>query len=372
MSNFARLLAPSIVERVSQACHDLRLGLPCLLSNEEAQAVCVAIEPLGQDRLEALRTLFGVPELVLTANRARAVMAPVQSADIFDPSVRIYPPEQADIGWFRALADAGFDARSGPRAPLHRVRSGDGKLQELALALCKRAELLPAVLVFPVSRSEGLPAGLALQEVDLDGAARHLAEEPALAAVASAGLPVEAHDLGQLHVFRDPDGRTEHYAFEIGRPGRENAVLARLHSACFTGDVLGSLKCDCGPQLRTALARMGEEGAGLLLYLNQEGRGIGLANKMRVYDLQAQGFDTVEANHKLGFADDERDFRVAAVMLRRLGFGAVRLLTNNPAKVKTFRAQGIDVVEQLPLRVGKNIHNSKYLEVKALKSGHAL
>ena len=122
---------------------------------------------------------------------------------------------------------------------------------------------------------------------------------------------------------------------EIGTPDRTLPVLSRLHSACFTGDVLGSLKCDCGPQLRAALAQMGAEGAGVLLYLNQEGRGIGLANKMRVYDLQAQGFDTVEANHRLGFEDDERDFRIAAVMLRTLGFNAARLLTNNPAKVRS-------------------------------------
>ncbi len=159
---------------------------------------------------------------------------------------------------------------------------------------------------------------------------------------------------------------------EIGTPDRTLPVLSRLHSACFTGDVLGSLKCDCGPQLRAALAQMSAEGAGVLLYLNQEGRGIGLANKMRVYDLQAQGFDTVEANHRLGFEDDERDFRIAAVMLRTLGFNSVRLLTNNPAKVQVFRAQGVAISEQLPLRVGRNVHNSDYLATKALKSGHAL
>jgi len=149
-------------------------------------------------------------------------------------------------------------------------------------------------------------------------------------------------------------------------------VLARLHSACFTGDVLGSLKCDCGPQLRAALAQMGAEGAGVLLYLNQEGRGIGLANKLRAYALQDQGFDTVEANHRLGFEDDERDFRLGAGILRRMGFAAVRLMTNNPAKVAMMAAMGLEVAERVPLRVGRTPQNAAYLATKAAKSGHLL
>ncbi|MCB1311629.1 MAG: GTP cyclohydrolase II RibA, partial [Sedimentitalea sp.] len=135
---------------------------------------------------------------------------------------------------------------------------------------------------------------------------------------------------------------------------------------------LGSLKCDCGPQLRGALAQMGAEGAGVLLYLNQEGRGIGLANKMRAYSLQDQGFDTVEANHRLGFEDDERDFRLGADMLRALGFGAVRLLTNNPAKIAMMEKTGVQVAERVPLRVGQSDHNRAYLATKAAKSGHLL
>jgi GTP cyclohydrolase II len=135
---------------------------------------------------------------------------------------------------------------------------------------------------------------------------------------------------------------------------------------------MGSLKCDCGPQLRAALAQMGAEGHGVLLYMNQEGRGIGLANKMRAYSLQDQGFDTVEANHRLGFEDDERDFHLGADILKSLGFSAARLLTNNPKKVEMMQQSGIEVVERVPLKVGENRHNSRYLETKAAKSGHLL
>jgi len=149
-------------------------------------------------------------------------------------------------------------------------------------------------------------------------------------------------------------------------------VLARLHSACFTGDIMGSLKCDCGPQLHAALTQMGTEGHGVLLYLNQEGRGIGLTNKMRAYSLQDQGFDTVEANHRLGFEDDERDFRLGSDILTSMGFSSVRLLTNNPRKVEMMEASGVKVAERVPLKVGENSHNHAYLATKAAKSGHLL
>ena len=149
-------------------------------------------------------------------------------------------------------------------------------------------------------------------------------------------------------------------------------MLCRLHSACFTGDLLGSLKCDCGPQLHAALEQIGAEGAGVLLYLNQEGRGIGLANKMRAYALQDQGFDTVEANHRLGFEDDERDFRIGADILRSAGLSPVRLMTNNPKKVAMMRNCGLEVVERVPLKVGRTRFNAGYLGTKAAKSGHLL
>lgn len=365
-------LALTPAEIYSRAHSDLRMGLPCLMTHDKTQAVVVALEPLTPERFEALRTLFGTPELVITTHRARAVIRPCGAPDLTSEVVRIRPPQATDLSWFREIADCTSDLVAPARVPLHVIRDGDMMLPTFALKMVKSATLLPAAIVFPLQPGGALPPEFDVSRIDVAQIAGHIAELPAFLPVASAVFPLQDAGAGRLHVFRDPTGTREHYALEIGAPDRALPVLTRLHSACFTGDVLGSLKCDCGPQLKAALAQMGDEGAGLLIYLNQEGRGIGLANKMRVYDLQAQGFDTVEANHRLGFEDDERDFRVAAVMLRSLGFTAARLLTNNPAKVKVFRAQGIAITEQLPLRVGKNVHNSGYLATKALKSGHAL
>jgi GTP cyclohydrolase II len=148
--------------------------------------------------------------------------------------------------------------------------------------------------------------------------------------------------------------------------------LIRLHSECLTGDVFGSLKCDCGPQLRVALQIIGANGGGVLLYLRQEGRGIGLANKIRAYALQDRGLDTVDANRRLGFADDERDYGVAAAMLRALGISEVRLLTNNPAKVAGLEAAGIKVAERVAHQMPANPHNADYLTAKRKRSGHLL
>ncbi len=193
-----------------------------------------------------------------------------------------------------------------------------------------------------------------------------------MAEVARARVPLALAEDAQLRVFRTADSGEEHYAVEVGRLHRPGPVLARLHSACFTGDVLASLKCDCGAQLAAALVQIGAEGAGILLYLNQEGRGIGLANKLRAYALQDQGFDTVEANHRLGFEDDERDFRVGAEMLKAMGVTSVRLMTNNPAKIDRMQAAGVTVSERVPLKVGHTAENAAYLATKAAKSGHLL
>jgi GTP cyclohydrolase II len=148
--------------------------------------------------------------------------------------------------------------------------------------------------------------------------------------------------------------------------------VVRLHSECLTGDVLGSLKCDCGPQLHAALAAMADAPWGVLLYLRQEGRGIGLINKLRAYQLQDQGFDTVDANVRLGFPVEARDFGIAARMLALLGIGEVRLMTNNPEKVARLEREGVRVAERLPLALPANPHNAHYLSTKRDRTGHRL
>ncbi len=357
------VLALSTIERLTRARGDLRMGVPVVLTEAGAAALVVAAEPLSADRLAQLRAL-GTPELVLSARRADTLRSPVYDGDI----ARFALPDGADLTWIRAMADPAQDLAHPMKGPFRPLRDGSAALHRAGLALVKSAHLLPALLLLRVhALTDPDLTRLALADIGPE-----LLRASPLHPVAAARLPMVASDAGRVHVFRPEDGGPEHYAIEIGQPDRARPVLARLHSACFTGDVLGSLKCDCGPQLRAALAQMGAEGAGVLLYLNQEGRGIGLANKLRAYSLQDQGFDTVEANHRLGFEDDERDFRLGASILREMGFSAVRLLTNNPAKLAMMEAMGLSVTERVPLRVGQTPQNADYLATKARKSGHLL
>ncbi|MFN3642527.1 MAG: GTP cyclohydrolase II [Gemmobacter sp.] len=360
-------LRPSPAERLNRARADLRMGLPVVLTDAGAGALVAAVETLGGDRLAALRQR-GAAVLAITVRRAETLRARAYDGDL----ARVAVPPGAGLAWLRALADPAQDLAHPLKGPLTTLRDGPADLHRVAIGLAKSAQLLPAAVVVPVAHPAALAAAESLTALALAEVEGALARAAILAPVAAARVPMVAAAAGRVHVFRPDDGGAEHYAVEIGRPDRTRPVLARLHSACFTGDVLGSLKCDCGPQLRAALAQMGEEGAGVLLYLNQEGRGIGLANKLRAYALQDQGFDTVEANHRLGFEDDERDFRIGAAILRRMGFGAVRLMTNNPTKIAMMQAQGLAVPERVPLRVGQTDENRAYLAAKAAKSGHLL
>ncbi|MBO9447696.1 GTP cyclohydrolase II [Ruegeria sp. R14_0] len=362
-------LIPDISELLARARADLRMGVPVVLTDDTGFSVlAIASETLSAQRLADLRSLEGQPVVAVTVRRAETLKARAYDGDL----ARMIIPPDADIAWVQAVADPSDDLNAPMKGPLMTERQGSANLHRIAIALTKSARLLPAAVVVPVEDGRNFAATHGLTCIDHTRAAPHLADRSALHAIAAARLPMEVSEAGRLHVFRPEDGGEEHYAVEIGRPDRSKPVLARLHSACFTGDLMGSLKCDCGPQLRGALAQMGTEGAGVLLYLNQEGRGIGLANKMRAYFLQDQGFDTVEANHRLGFEDDERDFRLGSDILKELGFSSVRLLTNNPAKIAMMEKTGIAVTERVPLKVGETAHNRGYLATKAAKSGHLL
>lgn len=361
-------LRPNMTELLARARADVRMGVPVVFYQGGNAALVLAAETLSAARLTQVQALAGPAVLAITARRSQTLKARAYDGDVS----RIIMPPDATLQWLHALADPADDLNTPMKGPFQVQREGTADLHRAAIALTKSARLLPAALVLGIQNGPAFAADHSLTAIDLDTAHDILTTNSPLAPVVSARLPLSVSDAGRLHIFRPDDGGEEHYAVEIGQPDRSQPALTRLHSACFTGDLLGSLKCDCGPQLRASLALMGDEGAGILLYLNQEGRGIGLANKMRAYSLQDQGFDTVEANHRLGFEDDERDFRIGADILKQMGFSQVRLLTNNPKKVEMMQAEGINVTERVPLKVGHTPHNADYLKTKATKSGHLL
>ena len=355
-------LTPTPVDLWNRALSDLCIGLPVVLAGPESGAVILAAERATDARTAAMESAV----LAVTARRAETLKARSYDGDV----ARIIVPPGSGQAWIRGVADPSLALAMPLAGPFATERNGNPALARLGIRLAKTAHLLPAVLVMEVADPTTFAAAHQLTLLHSTEVESLLSAIPEAEVVVSAKVPLEVSRAGRLHVFQVAG--EEHYAVEIGSPSRSTPVLTRLHSACFTGDLLGSLKCDCGPQLRSALKTMGEAGEGVLLYLNQEGRGIGLANKMRAYSLQDQGFDTVEANHRLGFEDDERDFRVGAAILKRMGFGKVRLMTNNPAKAGMLQAQGIEVVERVPLQVGRNDLNTNYLTIKAQKSGHLL
>ena len=189
--------------------------------------------------------------------------------------------------------------------------------------------------------------------------------------VASASLPTAVGDF-EINGFEDVETGKEHVVLTMGDLRSPEPVLCRIHSECLTGDALFSLRCDCGPQLQFAMQKVAEEGRGMILYLRQEGRGIGLLNKLRAYSLQDLGADTVEANEQLGFAADGREYDICKPLLAHFGVSKVKLMTNNPAKFDALQTMGIQVVERVPIEAGLNQHNQEYLAVKMLKMGHLL
>ncbi|MCP5071952.1 MAG: GTP cyclohydrolase II [Rhodobacteraceae bacterium] len=355
----------SIDEQIARMRGDLRMGVPVVVDNNGQSWVVAAVETLTADRLEQIRNLEPCLQIALTDRRAETLAAPAYDGDL----VRISVPSDATVGWLHAMSDPSLDLQIPMKGPFAYLRDGSPEVHRTGLQLCKKAGLLPCVVLAQTNNSSEV-AGLS--SIDLQALQQIYESRSPLELISSARVPLQVEENSRVHVFRRRDGGEEHYAIEIGRPARATPILSRLHSACFTGDLIGSLKCDCGAQLRAAMAQIGKEGAGVLLYLNQEGRGIGLANKMRAYSLQDQGFDTVEANHRLGFEDDERDFMLGAEILLSMGFKSVRLMTNNPRKVTMMAGAGIEVAERVPLKVGETPHNTDYLATKAKKSGHLL
>ncbi|MCW5730238.1 MAG: GTP cyclohydrolase II [Alphaproteobacteria bacterium] len=355
--------------QADRAAGELRRGRALLLPGEGGGLVA-AIEGIGAAALEAMRRL-GDGFLVLTPHRAGVLK--VRTA-VTDPVLLRLEPRM-DAPMLRSLADPAADLDHPLQGPFTAERTAPPEAARRLIGLAKRAGLLPAGLLVRAApeRLADFAASQGLLVVPLaDLAALEDAGAGRLTPVASARVPLADAPEARIHAFRPADGALEHLAIVIGDPPRKLPVLARIHSECFTGDLLGSLRCDCGEQLRGAIRAIAEAGGGVLLYLAQEGRGIGLMNKLRAYRLQDQGFDTIEANERLGFEADERLFEPAAAMLRHLGFDAVRLMTNNPEKVRQLEAVGIRVAERVPHAFPANAHNEAYLLTKKKRSGHYL
>jgi len=282
--------------------------------------------------------------------------------------VLIRGAEPFDLEAARAVADPALDLQYPMKGPFLAEHLDAAEAARTAMELARLAGVLPAFLVDPE------PAGEALAVGPQDLAAWQDANRLAIAT--RARLPISAHEDAEIVAFRSADDMREHVALIVGRQDGGRAPLVRLHSECLTGDILGSLKCDCGPQLDAALAAMADEaeagGWGVLLYLRQEGRGIGLINKLRAYRLQDQGYDTLDANNRLGLPSEARDFPVAARMLALLGVASIRLMTNNPDKVEALEGEGVTVAERVPHQLPPNPHNLRYLATKRDRAGHLL
>jgi len=346
---------------VGRGLAEFRAGRPVGVTSGDETLLCLPVEGLNKERLVAFRALCApiAPRLVLTSLRARSL-----GIDANEP-VALELMSDVDANMILALvADATSDHVFVPEPA--------GPAAIAAIDLVKLAQVLPAVLVAETTATMVKAFNPSIVTVEADAVARF--REKATLSLAIAGeayVPLNSGVRTRFVVFRDAFGE-DPVAVIVGTPDLSKPVPVRIHSACLTGDVFGSRRCDCGDQLKLALARLQEAGGGIILYLAQEGRGVGLANKMRTYKLQDGGLDTVDANTTLGFDDDERDYGVAVRMLQMLGCTRVVLLTNNPAKLDGLTKAGIEITGRMPIETPINSDNRRYLTAKASRAGHHL
>jgi GTP cyclohydrolase II len=355
---------------VTRVLGELQARRPIYINAPDEALFILPVEGLDNPRLsEFIRLCRPVaPDLIITRQRALTL-----GLDAKAPmTVRLTGP--LDAGKILNLV-AERKSHSAVEA------SAAGPAAMAAIQLVKLSHSLPAVLAAnmigqnlvdrdPIDRGIGSVPSIA--GVDADAVGRFAIDAVNSLVVASDALvPLASGVTARFVVFRDATG-TDEVAIIVGKPDLAKPVPVRLHSACLTGDVFGSRRCDCGDQLALALTCMEELGGGVILYLAQEGRGLGLANKMRTYRLQDGGLDTLDANTTLGFDDDERDYAIAARMLHMLNCSRIQLLTNNPAKLDGLARSGIEVAARVPLETPVNPHNKRYLATKAARSGHQL
>jgi GTP cyclohydrolase II len=346
---------------VDRGLSEYRAGRPVLISGGGKSLLTLPVEGLDQERLAAFLSICAPvsPQLVITSPRARALGL---ATDV-PMAVKLAPG--TDVDTIHALvADVTIRCvlEAEPAGPSARA----------AVDLVKLAHGLPAVLA--ANAGEGNPSHYVSKVIAVDAeAVAHFRRDVnrTLKIAGQAQVPLNSATATRFVVFRDTMGNTP-VAVIVGDPDVSRPIPVRLHSACLTGDAFGSRRCDCGDQLRLALKRLSDAGGGVILYLAQEGRGLGLANKIRTYKLQDDGLDTIDANTTLGFEDDERDYGVAARMLEMLGCTRIVLLTNNPAKLEGLTSAGIEITARMPLETPINSDNLRYMTAKAARAGHRL
>lgn len=343
---------------VSRGLGEFQGRRPVIIADGNEFALALPIEGLDDKRLAEFRALCGAaaPCLVITERRALALGLEASTP------IELSLSDNDDAAAILALVIDATSTRAPAAKPARRLTAA-------AIDLVKLSQSLPAVLAAGVV-PEAIASADLIVRVEADEIARFAEDAIRSLMVASeASVPLGSGCPTRFVVFRDEMGGSP-VAIVVGKPDFSNAVPVRLHSACLTGDVFGSRRCDCGDQLRLALTRLDDLGGGVILYLAQEGRGLGLANKMRTYKLQDDGLDTFDANTTLGFDDDERDYGVAARMLQMLECTRVVLLTNNPAKLEGLTKAGIEISGRMPLEAPINADNRRYMTAKAIRSGH--
>lgn len=365
------------LRRIDRAVHELRSGYPVLIASGTqgnawlAMSAECAVEE-GQDKvLQALTEA----EVTLVLSSIRAQRLGLLEQPMGDAKAVALPLPLVGNDLLAQVIDpvAGLNSIPVDADAWKRFVRLAVPEEAAVFDLTKLASLLPAVLVAPLQEPDLAAWSRSHHVLRIDVQDIYAYREAlacTLRQVSGAHVPLAMAEGAKVLAFRPSYSSIEHLAIVVGEPEKEQAPLVRLHSSCVTGDILGSLRCDCGDQLKAALAAVSAEGVGVVLYLSQEGRGIGIVNKLRAYQLQDAGLDTVDANEEIGFAADERHFEPAAVMLKLLGINRIRLLTNNPQKVRDLQQYGINIAERVPLVIPANPHNERYLDTKGKRCGH--
>ena len=349
---------------VERALSEFRAARPVAIRSGELLILAFPAEGLTERQIAFLQGAGRNARLIVPGEKARSCTAWDEAA----AAVHLHPIT------LEAIADCvghRHESAANGASPYRPVLTAPSRAELAALALANLSLLLPAVAV-----ADGSAADLERAPILAAGAQDIMAfrdrEARSLKIIARTDVPLDGAGGCEFVIFRGGDGFRDQIAVIVGAPSPKRPVLARIHSACLTGDLFGSLKCDCGDQLRGTVRAMSEQGGGIVLYLDQEGRGNGLANKIRAYCLQEEGFDTYDADEILGFGQDQRRFDFAGEMLKQLGFTSVRLMTNNPRKVAALREAGLDVVSTHRVLARTTAHNAKYLAAKRDKGGHLL